>query len=398
MNQKKPLSDTPWVQNQMQEMRSDEPSPEAIDRAVHSVLAYKPTPRYVFVWKAASFATVAGIAGLFVYVTTQPASAAGLHAVADAFRHQSKRHCVTYRPNAGGEMVQTNEDWIDGRKNAMVYRAEDGVTTTSGYNGARIFVVSSKDGGGFVDDMEPSAPPVEDIDAYLKIPGARVLKQTKSGKYDVYSIGFSDCRFDIFVDPATRLPVQRMVMTIRGKVIERNDYDYPSQFSANVFEPPATSDLTDYPALRQEIAQRVAGPGQTKTIGGVTITLKAVLVGKSRILALWTGGAKADAGSTAGMWIEGIKKPIAEGRPSPTVIAGKELLGDGAWYQGLNVVGPFVINVPVWGPDGTHSKVVGRLTFTVNNPIHAQDPDRVFARPTGGVGVTGSTKTQSSNP
>jgi len=383
------------MRNEMQALRSNEPDPAAIDQTVEKVLAFAPAParaRANYVWKAVPLAACLGAGAFFLFGASQSASAASLRRVAEALRHQSIRHAKTYRPGPAGELVQTNEDWIDGKRHTELFIDENGSKTLSGYDGQRMFVYSTKD-GGFVDDVEPSGPPVEDIDSYLNIPGAQVTKLVVGREHDVYTITCSNVAFDLYVNPATGLPIRREVLTRRGDLIEKNDYDYPTQIPTSTFKAPAVPGLTDYPALRQELSRRLTRPGQTKEVGGVKISLKAVLYGKSRLLAVWTGGARG--GEGGGTWVEELPKPIALGGPEAFAangpsVRGEKVSSDGAWYQNLSLDGPFTLNVPVWAEDrsapirgGFRSKIVGRLKFRVTDAIQAADPDRVLVRPSG---------------
>lgn len=414
MNRKKPSSETPWMRHELRALRSEEPNPAAIEGTVGRVLAFSPASDRTSVrpnhaWKAVPLAACLGVAGMLLFVAPQRASAAGLREIADALRGQTTRHAKTYRPDAGGNLTLANEDWIDGKRHVTAFNEPGGEKTLIGYDGRRMFRVSTVD-GGFVDDVEPSGLPIEDIDAYLRIPGARLVKQTSEGRWDVYRVDCPAVRFDLYVDPATRLPARRDVLSFKGRLIERNEYEYPATLAADRFRVPAMPGIADYPALRRELAARLNLPGQTKEIGGVRISLKAVLVGKSRILALWTGGAKGDWVSDGDLRIEGLPKPPIQGRPdaftvplgatkAPPLFRGQPVLGDGAWYPNLRLQGPFTLSVPVWAEDrtrpipggkGHRSKLVGRLSFRVTDPILAPDPDRVVWAPSGeAVAVTG---------
>lgn len=387
------------MRNEMQALRSNEPNPEAVDQTVDRVLAFRPTParpRANYIWKAVPLAACLGAGAFFLLAAPQSANAASLQRIAEALKHQSIRHALTYRPGPNGELQKTNEDWIDGNRHAELFIDAEGDKTLSGYDGQRMFICSAKN-GSFVDDMEPSGPPVESIDSYLGTPGGRVKKFVSGPKYDLYTVTFSNVVFNLYVNPSTRLPERREVKTRRGDLIETNNYDYPAQIAPNTFKAPNVPGITNYPALRQELARRLAGPGQTREVGGVKISLKAVLYGKSRLLAVWTGGAKGDKGGE--MWVEELPKPALSARPEvftvngPSAFApvrGEQVSGDGAWYSNLSLDGPFTINVPVWAEDrtapikgGFHSKIVGRLKFRVTDAIFAADPERLLVKPSG---------------
>jgi len=395
MNQSKRSSESNWVHDQAQALRSETPSAGAIDDTIGKVLAYSApvaAKRPAYRWRMVPLAAALGAGALFLVITTQPAHARSLHDIAEAVRHQATRHSSTYRPDANGKLVLANEDWISGRRNTMLFVEPDGAKTITGYDGARSFRYSTKY-GGFMDDVEPSEPPVEDIDAYLHIPGGRLLKQAHVGNEDVYSLSFSNMAFDLYVNPATGLPMHRDVLTHSGKLIERNIYDYPSSISAETFAPPAG--LTDFPALRQELASRLHAAGQTKSVGGVTISLKAVLVCKSHLLALWSGGAP---GSGGDVWVEGVPKSRARASQSQSP-DGFSVAG--AWYVNAKLDQPFTISIPVWTEDrtrpilgrdgkqlGFQPKLVGHAAFQVSDAMQAEDPDRVVWKPDGkAVGV-----------
>ncbi|RYG30880.1 hypothetical protein EON81_24050 [bacterium] len=381
MNPKKLSSESPWMRNELRALRAEAPNPEEVDRAVNAVRAYRPVPNQPrHLWKAVPVAACLGIGAFLFLVAPQSAQAASLREIADALKQQTLRHSKTFRPDSSGELLLTNEDWIEGAKHASAFHEADGEKVLTGYDGRTMFRVSSKD-GGFIDDVAPSGLPVEDIDSYLQIPGARVLKQTSAGKLNLYTVAYSNVKFDLYVDPATRLPVRRDVLSLQGRLIEKNEYDYPARLSPELFRAPRGGAIFDYLSLRKQLSRRLSQPGQIVKVGGVEISLKAVIIGKSRIIALWTGGAKGE-GKDKGVWIEGMAKPIASG---PLEGLQAPLRGSGVWYANLKLDEPFTINVPVWKDS---RKLVGHATFRVGNALRAPDPDRVVFKPSGeGIAV-----------
>jgi len=366
------------------------------------------------VWRAVALGGVAGALGVAFLLRPSVASASELHRLAAAARAQQTRHTLDLRPDAQGKMILCNEFWMEGEKHAEIYYDADGGVTLAGYNGRRMYLYRTKD-GGFIDDVEPDRAPIETIEDYLKIPGGTLANVEKGVNLegrdvDVYRLNFGNMGFDLFIDPASGLPIRRDVFTTRGKLIERNLYDYPADIPDKRFNPPADRNIawTDYPAIRTELSRKLRGPGETKTLGGVKITLRAVIVGNRQLVALWTGGAKTEYHKDGHIRVEGLPDGLATGLatmsvwPSndpdkrPLYLNGQQLLGDSAWYRSsLKLKAPFTISVPVWAEDrtrplvssegqklpGFHSKFLGSLTFRVNSAIYAEGPERVLWRP-----------------
>ena len=80
-------------------------------------------------------------------------------------------------------------------------------------------------------------------------------------------------------------------------------------------------------------------------------------------------------------------------------------LGDVAYAsEPISLHPPFTISVAVWAEDprqplvstdgrklGNGSKSVGRATFVIEDPIHAEDPERLLWKPNGGDQVATAT-------
>ncbi len=431
MNPKKPLSDASWLGEELQALRAEQPSPESIERTVLLMQAPPPTvnrPRANWKLRAATLAAAAALLVVLVSVGDQRANASTLRQIAEVFRAHRTRHQKTYRPDANGRLALRNEGWQDGDKQSTRFYEPDGTCQITGYDGHVMFNVTLGK-GGFVDDGAPSGIPVEDIDTYITIPGAHLLsralgRQVDGRSVDLYTIGFSDVKFTLFVDPKSQLPVRRDVLTLHGVLIERNEYDYPSLIPAATFRLPAheKSRVCDYPALRARLQRQLLQGGETKEVAGVRITLRAVLVGSTKVMALWTGGAPVDGSdSKGGLRILGDGQFLMDSAPEPfsvpsevprrnsraPLFVGKErLFGQQAWYaEPVDWRTPFTIDMPVWEEDrsrpivsadgrklGYHSKQVGRLQFVVSHVIRADDPERVLWRPSNDVVETGTTR------
>lgn len=410
MNPKKLSSKTSSMKEELRALRAERPDGAAVDRAVQRVLAFTPSaprPQPVLRRAIPAIAALGGLA-LLAIVTSPRAGAASLQSIAEAVQAQPRRHTVTYRPDARGRWIPRIEDWVDGLRSRSVEPEPTGGRTVLGSDGRLMYRIEPN-GTGFIDEGALGSP-IESVDSYLRIPGARLLQVRSAGGGDIYRV---DCRtvvFDLFVDPASRLPLRRDVFTESGRPIERNVYDYPARYPDGFFRAPSGPSITDYPALRRQLATRLDAPGQTKTLAGVTISLKAVLVSRTRLLALWTGGAKGEGQGGENVSIEGIPKPLFGARPTPFVVPTDSpddegtLRGDGAWYLAIPK-GPFTLCVPVWKEDrsrpivgrngmrlGYHSRFVGRLSFRVTDPIAASGPDRVVWKPDSTPRTTESAK------
>lgn len=408
----------PFLEQQIQALRAEQPNADAVARTIHMVQSASPvkkSPARIWV-RAAAFALPAAVLGLAFLFKPQTASAASLMQIADAVRAQSTRHARTFKPDGSGNFNLTYETWIENGKQLSAMPDGYGGLRLSGYDGYRMFTVSST-GEGFIDDTEPSGMPIEDLGSYLAFPNALILDHRsglREGHQDVdlYSVAVGGTRFDLFVDPATHLPLRRDVLYRKsGRFIERNIYDYPTDIPDAKFSPPAET-LCNYPAVREELAKRLAQPGQKQVVGGVTISLKAVIVGKYSVMALWTGGARGNYLKEGSMWVEGLRhgggappdpfrvpslEPFTSSR-SPVFSNGQLILGDELLAsEPITLDPPFRISVAVWAEDpsqplistdgrklGNGSKKVGRATFVVGAPLYAESPDRLLWRPTGG--------------
>ncbi len=414
MKQNKSLSDNARVQTELNALRAEAPREGAVDRAVSAferTREVRPVAsRSRYVWRSAAIATAAGLAVVASLIITSPkAEAAGLQKVAAAVRAQTIRHDRAYRPNKEGKMVLTNEDWVDGVKQSQIMFDEMGRKSTITYDG-RLMYLDYPGTEPTIDEREPSKIPIEDVTAYLNIPGGKVLGHT-TGFPETYTLGFSNMRFTLFINPQTQLPIARDVVDRRGFLIEHNDYDYPSNVPASVFAiPSGGKGVSDYPHLRGILAERLREPGETQHVGGVSVTLKAVIVGEHKILALWTGGGKGEYIPSGNFWIEDRERPYMQARPGafgvpletvdnvkvePDIVVGNQpLRGDAAWFKDTKVKVPFKINIAVWAEDrtkpvilkdgtraGFHSRMVGRLRFVVKAPIHSADPDVLLWKP-----------------
>ena len=426
MSHKKQLFDRTWISSEIESLRVEEPNAYAVDRTVSRVLEHSPRigtghDRSLTTWRVAIAACGLVAGGVTFYATLQPANASSLREIASALKKQHTRHTIDSRPDENGNLAFRGELWIDGKKHAEVYDEPHRGISRSGFDGIHQFQMTAQN-RGYVDDASSEGSPIEDVDSYLNIPSPKTVShiagvELEGKTVDLYKIGFSNVKFDLYVEPSTRLPIRRDVFSTNGHLTEQERYDYPSSIPANTFEPPKTSGLTNYPQLRSKLAVKLKGAGETKEIGGVKITLRAVILGPGKVIALWTGGAKGEDVPGGVMEVENYKTASISARPSsfslpnqenrnlrslpPLFVGTEQVLGDAAWLLegGKNretyIQGPMTINVPVWAEDrtrpvhgkgdeviGYHSRLVGRLSFKVSDPIRADEPDRVAWGPT----------------
>ncbi len=419
MNPKKPFYSHSGIEREVSALRAEEPREEAIDQAVLAMRALprpdRKNPVRSTVWRVAL--PVAAAVAMTVVFTARPqvASAADLKRISQAVRDQKTRYMKGYRPNQSGELKLMLEMWMEDVKHMEHFREPDGTESIHGYDGKRMFLYGTIDGGGFIDDVDPASFPREDIDDYLNIPGGSLDRVDRGvlldgKKVDLYALSFSNVKFDLYVEPSSGLPVRRDVFTVQDRLIERDIYEYPADIPDAQFQPPASikDGLCNYPDQRTVFAKQLASAGQTKSLGGVKITLRAVIVGKRQVVALWTGGAKTDFDAKGHIVVEGLPRGFAPGFetgsvwPSndpdhPPLFVGKlPVVADGVWYEKeLNLKKPIKISIPVWVEDrtrplvsqegqklpGYHSKLIGSLSFTVDNPIYVQDAGRLIWRP-----------------
>jgi hypothetical protein len=420
MNEKKPLSNQPWVDNELKALRSEEPREEHVSRVVGAVQENHPPAVNVrprFAWRTAGIVAAIAVIGSFVALRGPSAVAKDLDRISNALQAQKTRHTVDLRPNEKGDLILANEYWISGEKYREVFHNVDGTFSEFGYDGQQMFRYNSRDQTGTVDDVKPESMPIETIEDYMNINHAKIEKvdrgvMEQGKKVDIFTISYGNVRMSLYVDAPTGLPIRRDVFTMKDKLIEVNKYDYPAQIADGEFQLHERVKVDDYPAMRKVLAAKLDGPGETQELGGVKITLKAVLLANRHLVAIWSGGAKTDYLGEGHVHITGLPQGIAAGMPTgsvwpdnnpdtpPIFAKGKQLIVDGIWYDDpIMVRSPFTLEVPVWTEDktrplisqegihlpGYHSKLLGKLKFKVTDPIFVADPQRLIWPPDGKV-------------
>lgn len=412
MNPKNPLSESNFVADEIRALRSEEVPDNVRDRALFAMQSPPATanaPRRK-TWRLV--ATGAGIVllGSFVTFRSPAVNAAEIEKLDGAARAQTTRHTRDFRMDASGQMVLANEYWVEDGKQYSIFRNPDGTTSIEGFDGKRHF--RKDDRGGYIDDAHPEAFPIETIRDYLNIPNAKIESIDRdipegAGRVDVFVISFGSMKMRLFIDPSSGLPVRRVVEAPAFR--EENLYDYPNDIPDAKFEVPVGESATwaNYPILNKELARKLDEPGVTKKLDGVSITLKAVIVGDKQVIALWSGGAKTDFSAEGHLEVIGLQDAYATGLEGCSVWAAKEerrppkgLRGDSAWFRSTEGLGETItIRVPVWAEDttrplisheglrvpGFHSKLLGKLEFSGIKPIYARDAGRVIWKPESGV-------------
>lgn len=412
MNPKNPLSESNFIADEIRALQSEEVPENVRDRAVFAMQAQPlPSPaRKRYAWRFAATGAAIVMLGSFVAFRSPAVNAAEIEKLDGAARAQTTRHTKDFRLNRAGEMVLANEYWIEDGKQYSIFHNPDGTAIIEGFDGRRHF--RKDDGGGYIDEAHPEAFPIETIRDYLNIPNAKVESIERNvpegaGRVDVFVISFGAMKMHLFIEPKSGLPVRRVVEAHEFR--EENLYDYPSDIPDSKFEVPAGESQTwaNYPILNKELAKKLEEPGVTKQLGGVTITLKAVIVGDKQVIALWSGGAKSDFLAEGHLEVVGLQDPYATGLEGCSVWSAKEerrppkgLLGDSAWFRSTEGLGDSItIRIPVWEEDSTrplisseglrvpgfHSKLLGKLEFSGVKPIYARDAARVIWKPESGV-------------
>ena len=215
---------------------------------------------------------------------------------------------------------------------------------------------------------------------------------------DYYSL--ANGYYRIWVDPATKLPIQREIYSKGVTLWERDTYEYPSTMPEAKFQPPSIPEVPvfDYIATRKNLVNTFSQPGQVKKVGDVTISLKAVVKDDNQITALWTtSGLDGRTDNAVNLQVEGAQNQDTFGEVVETNLPSVDRLILNArlrliWGQPFKT--PTTVKIAAW--TGDHGKVdkdgkplkkiAGWATFTVDDVINCPHIENLLHKPVGGGG------------
>ena len=217
---------------------------------------------------------------------------------------------------------------------------------------------------------------------------------------DYYSL--ANGYYRIWVDQATRLPIQREIYNKGVTLWERDTYEYPTTMPEAKFLAPTIPGVNafDYIAARKALQAKLAGYGKIQKVGDVTISLKAVVRDDNQITAIWTtSGLDGRTDNAVNLQVEGAQNQDKFGQvvdsnlpfeERPILNAKLRLI----WGQPLKT--PTMMRIAAWtgdkgkvGKDGKPlKKFAGWATFTVDDVITCPHIENLLHKPVrGGQGI-----------
>lgn len=357
-----------------------------------------------------SLAVAGGTLVLVISVSTGKAYARELHEISSAQEKQKMVYSksVIYQGSQKPERVL--ELWIDHNKETMRQFQGDGTLTFVNVCDGRLRYVYDAGNAGLglprsasieVDRMEHTT--IDTVDKMLQSEFFRTRKiEKKSGvmlkgrKCDYYN--FANGYYRLWVDPATKLPLQREIYDKGVTLWERDTYEYPTSLPKEMFEEPKIAGMQffDYPKARQELADKLVNVGQTQKVGDITVDLRAIVKDEGTIAAIWTtsnGQMCPPEGVFTTLEIEGTEPGTSFGMN----LAGLPYRGEAKlfhWCRRIMLNKPlsssFKVKIAAW--DG--KKMLGKATFTVNEVSSYPSVGQLFAVPVNGGGIAKATTTR----
>ncbi|MGV3617479.1 MAG: hypothetical protein ACO1SV_19305 [Fimbriimonas sp.] len=295
----------------VRDAQTDAPSAEALARAVAVMRKPSPRPSYVTVPRIAMVAVVAGAFMLLPLVT--PRSAGAWAQVAEATARQERFHERMF-VETEGKRFSGMERWVDGDRHVVLFgrgkmRAQmgsDGKRSFSYFSGSSYAVVDApraRPQGEYISGM--GEVPSFNIDEMLRDKKVRPVGEPKREKTDdgerlVYTVEYLSADGKEEVTSKGRFYVAEGDSRVRrwelvsndGKVSFGGELEYPDRIPREVFafNPPAGVRVYDLVKGKAELRKVVEKGFGTKSVGGHSVTLRAIMGGPNRDLTiLWTG-------------------------------------------------------------------------------------------------------------
>lgn len=390
------------------------PSDEIIDRelqalrqpasSVHglgdAILAMKATPKAkrptLGTWML-RLSPLAIAAGAFLAFSLSPAKAYAqeLGEIADAQHHRMAKFQKSYIFAGESQPLRISELYLEGDRECFREFSPDGtlqsVNVRDGYRVYRYYIGSPKEGvrtSASIEEDSGGELSITTLDSMLTsdfFSKRKIVKQSgvklNGMTCDYYD--FANGYYRLWINPKTKLPIQREVWD-RGKTLwERDVYEYPVSFPTTTFEakiPGVT--FFDYPSARTRLESKIADGGQVKSVGGVSICLKALIRDPQGILAIFTTtGGKGNPMDRRLMKMEGTQYAAYFQDVSTLRVSGADKL------LGVMAVGPMnqtpskTIEVGAWDAQNHY---VGSVSFSTEEAFEAPFAGTLARRPIAG--------------
>lgn len=390
------------------------PSDEIIDRelqalrqpasSVHglgdAILAMKATPKAkrptLGTWML-RLSPLAIAAGAFLAFSLSPAKAYAqeLGEIADAQHHRMAKFQKSYIFAGESQPLGISELYLEGDRECFREFSPDGtlqsMNVRDGHRVYRYYIGSPKEGvrtSASIEEDSGGELSITTLDSMLTsdfFSKRKIVKQSgvklNGMTCDYYD--FANGYYRLWINPKTKLPIQREVWD-RGKTLwERDVYEYPVSFPNTTFEakvPGVT--FFDYPSTRTRLESKIADGGQVKSVGGVSICLKALIRDPQGILAIFTTtGGKGNPMDRRLMKMEGTQYAAYFQEVSTLRVSGADKL------LGVMAVGPMnqttskMIEVGAWDAQNHY---VGSVSFSTEEAFEAPFAGTLARRPIAG--------------
>ncbi len=362
-----------------------------------------------------SVAVAAGAVILVGSLSTGKAYAGELHAVSAAQLSQQNMimKCANF---VGHETPEWTTEWYKDhdREASFEYREHGRLQNLSIGDGTRRYVYgagsSLPDGyvakpGAQIDEDNSHHFTIGTVDSYLKddfFKTRKIEKQTgvdlNGRTCDLYLLAKGYYR--IWVDQATRLPIQREVYSKGVTLWERDTYEYPTVMPEDKFKEPTIPGITtfDYIAARKTVTDSFSQPGLVQKVGGVTISLKAVVKDENIVVALWTtSGLDGRTDFAVNLQVDGAQNQDKLGEVVESNLPSVDRTILNARLRtlyGQPFKTPTTLKIAAWSGDNGKldkngkpvKKFVGWATFKVDQVIEAPHIEQLLHHPVRGTG------------
>lgn len=317
-------------------------------------------------------------------LATSNAYAGELQKVALTQSHQKRVYQKAWLFSDSGKPIHVLEFWTDHGRQAHRQTSSDGklqvaIVADGKLRYSYFPATRSIPTYAYVDEDRDPHFDIETIDSILSsrsFKGYKIAKKSGvklNGRLcDYYSI--ANGYYRVWVDPATKLPLQREIHDKGVSLWKRDVYQYPASFSESTFKPVPLEGVTyfDYITARARLKEVLSKPGQSQTVGGVTINLKGVVKDSGDLRVLWsTTGSRGSAGSVE---VTSARKGDGKvGDLSETVLASNLLYEELLYRQPFPI--PATVRIAAWNKQG---RQVGWATFQVRDVITTPDNGRLL--------------------
>lgn len=355
-----------------------------------------------------SLAVAGGALVLVISVSTGKAYARELHEISSAQEKQKTMRMNAYLYGGKKTPYMMITTVLDHHKEAISQRDGSGQLeyVSIGDGSLRYTYAASGTASGLIPTANIEVDysehfRIESIEEYLQSDFFRKHKIEKTsgvtlnGKTcDLYN--FANGYYRLWVDPATKLPLQREIYDKGVTLWERDTYEYPTEVPQQTFAEPKIPGVKFfyYPPARRELAEKLEKRGQTQKVGEVTIELRAVVRDKGTVAALWTTtGEPAPTGAYPIVEIEGTQPGTSFGLHTSgySVIDRDKILTQCHRFEiDKPASSPLKVKIGAW----KNKKLVGWATFLVDDVRSYPSIGQIFATPSPASGVAKAVSTK----